>query len=164
MLYKGYYGHLKGVVLRYVHDLQNVEELVNDSFLKIFNGIGSFKAIDLNDGELNRAFRSWTAKIASRTAIDFLRKKKAAFAIEEINDGNTPRVYNATSATCNGAKEIMNLLNHLPETQKVIFNLYELEGFTHEEIAGFLAITESVSRSYLSRAKTKLKSLYVKHF
>lgn len=162
MLYKSHYGYLKGVVFRYVQDFHTVEELVNDSFMKIFNNITSFKALDRENGDLKKAFKSWTAKIASRTAIDFLRKKNIVFATEEISESCNPVV--AGKSSHNEVKDIMLLLNELPQTQQLVFNLYEIEGFSHEEISGILSISESVSRSYLSRAKQKLKSLYVQKF
>jgi RNA polymerase sigma-70 factor (ECF subfamily) len=56
------------------------------------------------------------------------------------------------------------LLDDLPEVQRLIFNLYEIEGFTHQEIALKLNLTESTSRSYLTRAKVKLRIWVEKHF
>ena len=160
-LYKGFYGYVKGVVFRYVNDRHATEELVNDSFIKIFNNISSFNALG-QAADVSIPFKAWIAKIASRTAIDFLRKKKIDFGKEEITDYNTQLVYHQTHDT--EAKDILKLLNQLPQTQKAIFSLYEIEGFTHQEIAGLLAIPENVSRSYLSRAKSKLKALYIENF
>lgn len=162
-LYKGYYGYLKGVVMRYVVDYHSAEELVNDSFIKIFLHLESFNGTR-ESADLNRSFKSWIAKIASRTAIDFLRRKKTEFGLEEISDNHIPAGLAVNPVDHSDGSEIMKLLNKLPQTQKTVFNLYELEGFTHEEIAGLLAIPENVCRVYLSRAKAKLKSLLVKNF
>lgn len=161
-LYKGYYGYLKGVVLRYVRDYHSAEELINDSFIKIFSHLESFKGTR-DSADLNHSFKNWIAKIASRTAIDFLRKRKTEFGLEEINENHTPAGLRINPAEHNGGREIMALLNQLPQTQKAVFNLYEIEGFSHEEIAGLLAIPENACRVYLSRAKTKLRSLLVKN-
>jgi RNA polymerase sigma-70 factor (ECF subfamily) len=57
--------------------------------------------------------------------------------------------------------EIMRLLDQLPEIQKTIFNLYEIEGYSHDEIAQMLNIPDSTSRTYLTRAKQKLRKLYL---
>ena len=83
--------------------------------------------------------------------------------MEEINENHTPHLLRSNPAEHNDGREIMNLLKQLPQTQRTVFNLYEIEGFTHEEIAGLLAIPVNVCRVYLSRAKTKLKALYVKN-
>lgn len=161
MLYKTYYGYIKGVIVRYINDFHEAEELVNDSFLKIFNNISHFNSSG-QAPNLSHSFKNWVARIASRTAIDFLRKRKIEFSPGEFSENHIPAVKNRQAAI-NNSGDIMNLLNELPESQKTVFNLYEIEGFTHEEIAGLLAITENVSRVYLSRAKNKLKSLYVKN-
>lgn len=161
-LYKGYYGYIKGVVLRYVHDHHTAEELVNDSFIKIFSHLERFNGTN-ESVDLCVSFKSWIGKIASRTAIDSLRRKKINFGLEEINENHTPAALRSNPAEHNDGREIMNLLKQLPQTQRTVFNLYEIEGFTHEEIAGLLAIPVNVCRVYLSRAKTKLKALYVKN-
>lgn len=161
-LYKGFYGYLKGVVVRYVNDYHFAEELVNDSFIKIFNNISSFNALG-QSGDLLLSFKAWIAKIASRTAIDFLRKKKIDFGRDDIADIPFAPISEAQVQRTE-AKDILKLLNELPKTQQAIFNLYEIEGFSHQEISGLLAIPENVSRSYLSRAKNKLKALYSENF
>lgn len=161
-LYRGFYGYLKGVVVRYVSDVHFAEELVNDSFIKIFNNIATFNALG-QAGDITASFKAWVAKIASRTAIDHLRRKRIDFGRDEVTDAQVATI-NYTDAYSSEAKDILKLLNELPQTQKAIFNLYEIEGFTHQEISGLLKIPENVSRSYLSRAKTKLKALYSENF
>ena len=159
-LYKGYYGFIKSVVKRYVSDYHVTEELVNDSFIKIFHNLRTFKAPGIS-ADVPQSFRGWVAKIASRTAIDFLRKKKMDFTDDEPSEQH---FVTSSAAYGNEVKDILSLLDQLPETQKTVFNLYEIEGFSHEEIAGLLNISENVCRVYLSRAKNKLKTLYIKHF
>lgn len=161
-LYKGYYGFIKGVIRRYVNDYQVTEELINDSFIKIFTNLHTFRAPGYSSN-LQQSFKGWIAKIASRTAIDFLRKKKIDFLQEEPSENHFPDQHPSGMYTSE-VKDIMSLLDQLPETQKTVFNLYEIEGFSHEEIARFLNISENVCRVYLSRAKNKLKALYIKHF
>ncbi|OJU27596.1 MAG: RNA polymerase [Sphingobacteriales bacterium 41-5] len=161
-LYKSYYGYIKGVVLRYVQDYHTAEELVNDSFVKIFSHLDTFHGTS-ESADLCVSFKSWIAKIASRTAIDSLRRKKINFGVEEINENHTPHLLRSNPAENSEGRDILALLNKLPQTQKTVFNLYEIEGFSHEEIAGMLAIPVNVCRVYLSRAKTKLKALYVKN-
>lgn len=161
-LYKGYYGFIKGVVKRYVNDFHTTEELINDSFIKVFNNLNTFKAPGLS-ANVEQSFKGWIAKIASRTAIDFLRKKKMDFTQDEPTENHFPDQH-PSGVYSSEVKDIMSLLNQLPETQKTVFNLYEIEGFSHEEIAGLLNISENVCRVYLSRAKSKLKALYIKHF
>jgi len=160
MIYKSFYGYLMAVILRYVKDRDDAEELVNDVFIKIFNAVNQFK-FPTNKEEHQKAFKAWISKIASRTAIDFLRSKRNLLSIEEIVEEQEPLTEINIIAALN-VKDILKLLDALPEIQKLIFNLYEIEGFSHDEIAKSLNIPESSSRVYLTRAKNKLRMLYSK--
>jgi len=158
MVYKSFYGYLMGVTLRYVEDRNDAEELVNDSFIKIFKSIGQFNGPKYND-QLQKAFKGWIARISSRTAIDFLRSKRTFLYVDDITEEQQPLIeLNAISQL--NVQDIMKLLNELPETHKLIFNMYEIEGFSHEEISKILNIPESSCRVYLTRAKNKLRELY----
>ena len=158
MVYKSFYGYLMGVILRYVEDRNDAEELVNDSFIKIFKSISQFNAPKYDD-QLQRAFKGWIARISSRTAIDFLRGKRTFLYVDDIVEEQQPLTeLNAISQL--NVQDIMKLLNELPETHKLIFNMYEIEGFSHEEISKMLNIPESSCRVYLTRAKNRLRELY----
>lgn len=160
MIYKSFYGYLMGVVLRYVNDRKDSEELVNDSFIKIFKGIAQF-SFPKDKTELQKAFKGWIARISSRTAIDFLRTKRSYVSVDDISEDQQPLTQvNAISQL--NVQDIFKLMEALPETHRVIFNMYEIEGFSHEEISKMLSIPESSSRVYLTRAKNKLRELYSK--
>lgn len=160
VIYKSFYGYLMGVILRYVTDRNDAEELINDSFIKVFKGMAQFNYPKEKD-ELQKAFKGWIARITSRTAIDFLRSKRTYVYVDDIEEAQQPLIeVNAISQL--HVKDIMKLLNQLPETHKLIFNMYEIEGFSHEEISSVLNIPESSSRVYLTRAKHKLRILYAK--
>lgn len=160
LIYKSFYGYLIAVILRYTNDRYDAEELVNDVFIKVFKAVPQFKLPD-NKEEHEKAFKGWISKIASRTAIDFLRTKRSLLSIDDIVEEQEPLTeINIISAL--HVKDILKLLDALPETQKMIFNLFEVEGFSHDEIAKLLNIPESSSRVYLTRAKNKLRALYSK--
>lgn len=158
MVYKSFYGYLMGVTLRYVDDRNDAEELVNDSFIKVFKSIGQFNAPKNND-QLQKAFKGWIARISSRTAIDFLRSKKTFLYVDDITEEQQP-LTGLNAITLLNVQDIMKLLNQLPDAHKLIFNLYEIEGFSHEEISKIMNIPESSCRVYLTRAKNKLRALY----
>lgn len=161
LMYKSFYGYLKAVILRYVYDNNDADELVNDCFIKIFNNLFSFHPGKTTD-ETSRIFKGWIAKIASRTAIDHLRKNRQTLFIEKIEDKEAEYIphYSSTNLEAN---DILALLSKLPEMHRMVFNLYEIEGFSHEEIAAQLQISQSTSRVFLSRAKNKLKNLYLEN-
>lgn len=158
MMYKSFYGYLMGIILRYTKNISDSEELVNDSFIKIFKNVGNFKAPKKPE-ELQKTFKGWIAQIASRTAIDKLRSNKAQFYVDDLGEDEHP-VTQVSIASDLHVNDILNLLNHLPDTQRLVFNLYEIEGFAHDEISKLLTIPENSSRVYLTRAKNKLRTLY----
>lgn len=157
-IYKLYWGYLMAVSIRYVNDRDAAKEVVNDSFIKAFNNMGNFKFND--DPEIaEKTFRSWLAKITVRTALDRLRSNRSYLSFveeyEDVRDNNMAEVDGKLHVD-----EILNLLNELPVLHKTVFNLYEIEGFTHDEVASMLSIPVSSSRTYLTRAKSKLRELY----
>lgn len=160
MVYKSFYGYLMGVILRYVNDRNDSEELVNDSFIKIFKSISQF-SFPKDNSELQKAFKGWIAKTSSRTAIDFLRTKRTYLYVDDIVEKQQPLTQVNVISQLN-VQDILKLLDALPETHRLIFNMYEIEGFSHDEISNMLNISESSSRVYLARAKNKLRDLYSK--
>jgi len=160
LIYKSFYGYLMGVILRYVKERDDAQELVNDSFIKIFKGVSKFNAPP-DQEQFEKAFKGWIGKIASRTAIDFLRSKKTFLYVDDLGENQHP-LSPVTAISKLNVQDILKLLDALPETHRLIFNMYEIEGFSHEEISKLLKIPESSSRVYLTRAKTKLRDLYSK--
>ena len=147
-LYKHFYGFAMGIGLRYLPDRDDAMEVVNDSFIKVFRAIGFYNE--------TQPFKAWLRRIVVNTAID-LHRKNARFSknvdIEEaISLGISANVVESLSA-----KDILRLLDRLPELHRTIFNLYEIDGYNHEEIGAMLNIPASSSRVFLSRAKEKLR-------
>lgn len=161
-LYKRFYGYLMAVALRYVKNEMEAEDVVNESFVKIFQKISKFEILE-DDLSLEKSFKGWIARITVNTAIDKLRSQKTTLDIDDINevDISNKTVSSTTSLEVN---DILKLMNELPEIQRMIFNLYEIEGYSHEEIGEKLNIPDSTSRTYLTRAKSKLRNLYQKQF
>lgn len=159
LLYKQFYGYLMGIILRYSKNASDSEELVNDSFIKIFKAIPTFIIPNVEEDTI-KYFKAWIGKIASRTAIDRIRLSKVHLYVDELTEIDHP-VEEISSVSNLYVKDINNLLNQLPDLHRVIFNLYEIEGFKHEEIGELLKIPENSSRVYLTRAKNKLRQLYL---
>lgn len=160
MMYKSFYGYLMGITLRYVNNSYDGEELVNDCFIKIFKNIESFQAPN-NPADLQKTFKGWISRIASRTAIDKLRTLKNHSYVDDLAEDEHP-VSPISVASDLHVQDILKLLNQLPDNQRLVFNLYEIEGFAHDEISKMMNIPESSSRVYLTRAKNKLRILYLK--
>ena len=150
LLYKLFYGYAMGIALRYCLTRDDALEVVNDAFIKVFNSISNYN----ND----KPFKAWFRTIVVNTAIDRRRKDLKFLANVELEHasllGN-----NAVAIENLNAQDIIKLMNELPPIQLTIFNLYEIDGYSHEEIAVLLAMPASSSRVYLSRAKEKLRTL-----
>ena len=148
--FKKYYGYVMGISISYAKSRDLAQEIVHDSFLKFFVAVQRTDQIT--------SVKSWLRKITVNTAIDYYRKNRKFFYQEEA-DGDTP-VYDEVYAPDQLAyEELLKLICLLPEDLRMVFNLYEIEGYSHKEVAEHLEITESSSRVYLTRAKTRLRQL-----
>lgn len=158
LLYKTFYGYVSGVTFRYIKERTIIKEVVNDSFFKIFKKIESF-SFNGPAEEYHKAFSGWIGQIAANSAIDRLRATKKILYIDDIPDES--KIGIAIEAEDNlSYDDVMKLLDGLPPIQQLIFNMYAIEGFSHEEIASKLNILPNTSRVYFKRARTKLILLY----
>ena len=155
MLYKHYYGYAMAICLRYANGKDEAKEILNDSFFKVFTKISQY--------DPKNPFRAWLRRIVINTAIDYYRRQQKhqyAVDIQEIEyEESDASVLDRLSA-----EDILLLMQKLPEHYRLVFNLYELEGYSHEEISKQLGIPESTSRTHLSRAKSKLREYIQKYF
>jgi RNA polymerase sigma factor (sigma-70 family) len=158
-IYKHYWGYLMGISTRYLKDRSLAKEVVNDSFIKAFKTMYEFQH-DNNVTDFEKTFKSWLATITVRTALDKIRRNKTLVNyVEEYEEVKADHVDVEDSLF---VQDIMKLLFELPDLHRTVFNLYEIEGYSHDEIAGMLTIPASSSRTYLTRAKHKLRDLYKK--
>ena len=155
MLYKKFFGYALSVALIYNHQRNDAIEVVDDSFVKVFSEIGKF--------DTSQSFKGWLRKIVINTSIDRLRKNHRKHIFMETGTYHVPdETSNIISDLT--AQEIIGLLNRLPDILKIVFSLYEVEGYSHKEIAEQLNIPVSSSRVYLTRAKRKLRELFPAYF
>lgn len=149
-LFKQYYGYVMSIALRFSSCHENALEIANDTFLKIFRKIESHKT--------DKEFKAWVRKIVINTAIDYYRRDKENGIEISIKVAYDQPASDSVIDNLN-AEEIIKLINSLPMKYRYTFNLFEIEGFSHDEIAIQLGITESTSRSYLTRAKKMLRQM-----
>lgn len=151
-LYKLYANKYLGVCLRYTRNKPEAEDVLHDAFIKIFTKIDQYKG--------NGSFEGWMRRIVVNTAIQSLRERSKTRLVFEENeiiedtvsedlDDNTPML---------PAKELMALIQNLPDGYKVIFNMYVIENMNHQEIADSLDISLGTSKSQLFRAKKALRN------
>jgi RNA polymerase sigma factor (sigma-70 family) len=152
-LYRRYWSFAMSVCLRYVPTREDALEIAHDAFLNAFRSIDRFDEA--------RPFRAWFRRILVRCAIDRHRATRRYHAsVYPEPDPPDAEVDPGHSITLE-ADEILLMLARLPDVQRAVFNLHEVEGYTHDEIAGLLDIAPGTSRAYLSRAKHRLEALYI---
>jgi len=158
LLYHHYFGFGMSVCLRYTSFRDDALEVLNDSFMKVFSHI--------HDYDITRPFKSWFRRILVNTALDHYRVRKSLSWQVSYDDpaNDVDRLsgdshQHETSLKLD-ADAILALFNGLPDVYRLTFNLYEIEGYSHDEIAGMLNISPGTSRSHLSRAKKMLRELY----
>ncbi len=138
--------------LRIVGNSADAEDIMQESFLSVFNKLDSYQ------GKVS--FGAWLKKIVVNRSLDYLKKRKVVF--EEINE----RIMEEKPDPRMEIREIdLNKLKkavmQLPEGYRVVLSLYLLEGYDHDEIAEILNITNVSSRTQLLRAKRKLRDILV---
>lgn len=151
-LYKLFYGYAKSICLRYAKNEDDACELLNDAFLSVFNNLMQF------DSE--REFKPWLRKIVVNKCIDKYKKRVPVDIADIELASEVPQIDNALNQL--DAEAIIDLLQQLPHNLRVTFNLYEVEGYDHNEIAEKLEISPSSSRSNLTRAKLRLRQIIQK--
>jgi len=150
MLYKAFYGFSMGICLRYANNREEAAEVMNQGFFKVFTRIDTY--------DTTRPFKAWLGKIMTNVSIDYYRANlKMAYAedldkAEHITDGELPdRKLNY--------EDLLAMVQKLPNAYRTVFNLYAIEGYTHEEIGEMLDISSGTSKSNLHKARQKLKQM-----
>lgn len=148
-LYSSYVGRLAAITSRYITSEEDVKDILQESFLKIFNGIDKFEY--RGEGSL----RAWMSKITLNETLKYIRRNcRVDMTDADLSDMNIPQEDPDTEDIPPGV--IHNMIRQLPDGYRAVFNLYVIEGKSHKEIAELLGIKENSSASQLHRAKAIL--------
>ncbi|HOK26981.1 MAG TPA: RNA polymerase sigma factor [Bacteroidales bacterium] len=150
MLYDRYSRLLFGVCMRYASDRAEAEDILQESFLKIYFSIKEYSGTG--------SFTGWMRKIVVNTAITHYHrnlKHKHYVEIEEYVSVETG--VSSFEEDFFTSDELFKVLNELPPGYRMVFNLYAIEGYKHKEIAEMLGIDINTSKSQYSRAKAALR-------
>jgi RNA polymerase sigma-70 factor (ECF subfamily) len=161
-LYENYYGYCLKIVFRYIYHYDKAVEVVNDGFLKIFRNLSRFTYSDQENIEM--IFMGWIRRIMVNTAIDLLRKESLLPEIGSITE--TVWLKEDKSQSPDQAllyKELINEIKKLPPSYRLVFNMYVVDGFSHQEIADQLGISVGTSKSNLSKAREHMKKIIMEN-
>ena len=137
---------MKGVCLRYSKNETEAEDVLQDSFIKAFDKLETFK----NEGALG----GWLRKITVNTALEFYRKNKIDSQLLTDDIENIDDEINAIQKL--ELDDLVFKIQQLPTGFRTVFNLYAIEGYNHKEIGELLSISNGTSKSQYSRAKRLL--------
>jgi len=150
ILYDRYTAVMYAICIRYTHQRDNALDVLQDGFVKVFSKMKDFKG--------QGSFEGWMKKIFIHTAIDYYHKIKTIaeyFPEENIPGNNFTETTDAISKMAE--KELLKLISDLPDGYRMVFNLYVIEGYDHEEIGKLLGIRSGTSRSQLVKARKHLQ-------
>ena len=154
-LYNHFASKMLGVCMRYAKDRAEAEDMLQEGFLKVFKSISTFK----NAG----SFEGWVRRIMIFTSINMFKQRSRQFR-ESLDIENVEGVFESDVIDKISEKEIITLIQQMPEGYRMIFNLFAIEGYTHREIAVILDIAEGTSKSQYSRARNFMKQVLRKHY
>jgi RNA polymerase sigma factor (sigma-70 family) len=154
-LYEKYAGRFMAICCRYVSDEMEAEDLLIEGFMKIFERLGQFK----NEG----SFEGWMRRVMVNECLMYLRTKKRQGYETSYEDILYEQDASDDQSSNLEAEELLKMISQLPTGYRTVFNLYAIEGYAHAEIAEMLGITESTSKSQLSRARVMLQKIIQVH-
>lgn len=149
-IFNRFAGRMLGVCNRYARSSADAEDILQDAFIKVFDKIYQFKS--------EGSFEGWIRRIVVNTALKkySLRRYEKEVAGYEVSDRDEsmiePPAYGHLTE-----KDLLVLINNLPDGYRLIFNLYVIEGYQHDEIAAMLNIQPGTSRSQLVKARNMLQ-------
>lgn len=158
MLYQWLFNYALKISYRYIHQQEEAEEMVHEAFIKLFKNINRF---ELNrEGDTEALLKGWFKRIIVNTCIDQLRKvqlniismdnqtEQEGFA-DQQESGLDKMAYD----------EIIEAIRQLTPVYRTVFNMFVIEGLSHDEISKVLQISVGASKSNLSKAKSNLRKI-----
>ena len=147
-LYYGFYGFAMGICLRYSKDRDEAAGILNDGFLKVLTRLESFDPA--------KPFLPWLSRIMTNTAIDHYRSQLRQPITSDISEleiaGDDAEINSKLNY-----EDLIKIIQTLPPGYRAVFNLFAIDGFSHEEISEQLGISIGTSKSNLFKARQKLR-------
>ena len=160
IIYSSFYGYAMAICDRYASKQEDALEILNDGFLKVFREIHHYKPAY---ADVVSSFKGWLRKIMVYTAIDHFRKNHKHQLVTQLDNV----VYQVASVSEDAVEklsyeEIIRAIQDLSPGYRTVFNLFVIEGLSHEEISNQLSISIGTSKSNLSKARRQLQKILFK--
>ncbi len=141
------------ICVRYAKDNDDAKDLVQEGFIRLFKNLEKF--------ESRGSFEGWVKRIFINTCIEYYRKQQKENLKVEIENIAENAIESNTISLLKAA-DLMTIIQKLPLGYRTVFNLFAIEGYTHEEIANKLGITINTSKSQLFKARQHLQEIILK--
>jgi RNA polymerase sigma factor (sigma-70 family) len=152
-LYKRFARRMYGVCLRFARNTLEADDILQEGFIKVFCFLKDFR----QEGSLE----GWIRRTIVNTAINYYNSKQNEWHETSIDKAQLFHSDAEDVLAKISADDLLNLIHELPEGYRMVFNLYVIEGYNHQEIAEMLKISENTSKSQLSRARMSLQDKLV---
>jgi RNA polymerase sigma factor (sigma-70 family) len=146
-LYEQYAPKMLGVCYRYAHTREEAEDFLQEAFITVFRKLGQFR----NEGSLE----GWIRRIVINTSLNGI---KARYPVTEPLEDLSPESFTdqVVAPQTGSEQDLISIVRTLPDGYRTVFNLYAVEGYSHEEIGKLLGIKATSSRSQYARARELL--------
>lgn len=148
-LYEDHFGFAMAISVRYCKSKEEALEVLNDSFMKVFKNLHKFKP--------SLSFKSWLKRILINTSIDFYRNQQKHYYHHDISSAYDQSSNTASPDSNLAHTELLELLKELPNSYRISFTMFAIEGYSHQEIAEAMGISVGTSKSNVSRARDILR-------
>ncbi|MCB9231868.1 MAG: RNA polymerase sigma factor [Bacteroidia bacterium] len=149
-LYEDYGGKMYSLCLRYAKNEQLAQDILQDGFIRVYEKLDQFR----NEGSLE----GWIRRLMVNVAIRACQRQARLYVVTDLEEAT----HEAGPEQVEGSfaeQELLEMIRDLPDGFRLVFNMYAIEGYSHQEIANELGISEGTSKSQLSRARQSLQKM-----
>ena len=150
LLYKKLYGFAMKICLRYADNRYEASEVLNEGFFKAFTNIEKY--------DKSLSFKTWLGKIMYNASIDYYRTNLRWSQFVDLEKSET-KMNDANVEHKLDYEDLLSIIQRLPPAYRIVFNLYVVDGYSHDEITEMTGISASTSRSNLHKARMKLQKM-----
>ncbi|MEQ8364257.1 MAG: sigma-70 family RNA polymerase sigma factor [Cyclobacteriaceae bacterium] len=148
-LYERYCQKMMAICLRYAKSEQEAEDILQEGFVKVFSNISKFRA--------ESQLATWITRIMINTALNKQRSKVYMVPMLDVNEGHLIQEEEVSLSHFH-MKDLLKVIQSLPDGCRIVFNLFAIEGYGHKEISEMTGISVGTSKSQYNRAKSLLRS------
>ncbi len=149
LLYELYAPKMLGVCARYFQNIEDAQDALQDGFVKVFSNIKAFR----EEG----SFEGWIRRIMVNTSLNLHRKNLKHYYHIDISETESRIVDKRMEFDHLEVQDMLKMVQSLPNGYRLVFSLYEIEGYSHKEIADELGVSVNTSKSQLLKARRRLR-------